>query len=121
MKSVEQAFTRFVDIIDANTPAAVEAALRPIFERSQELVPVKSGALKRSGFIEIRKGSKGQTFGEVGYGKGGVPHYAALQHENLDFLHKAPTQAKFLEQAVNEELNKALDQAVGVYSETMGF
>ena len=121
MKSIEQSFTRFIDTIQANTPAAVEAALMPIFVRSQELVPVRSGKLKRSGFLEIRKGSKGQTQGEVGYAKGGVPHYAGLQHENLDFQHKAPTQAKFLEQAVNEELNKALDQAAGLYAETMGF
>ncbi len=121
MKSVEEGFTRFVDIIQANTPAAIEKVLTPIFHRSQELVPVKTGKLKASGFIEIRKSGKTRVQGEVGYARSGVPHYAVMQHENLDFQHKEPTQAKFLQQAVEENLNGALDQAAGVYAETLGF
>lgn len=121
MKSVEDSFTRFVNTIQANTPAAIEAALQPIFKRSQVLVPKKTGALKNSGFIEVRTDLKVNPRGEVGYGRGGVPHYAAIVHENLDAQHAAPTQAKYLEQAVDEELSGALDQAAGVYAETLGF
>ena len=121
MKSVEQSFKRLLDHIGANSPAAVEAALMPIFERSQELVPVKTRALKNSGFIKVSQGLKGNARGEVGYGAGGVPHYAAIVHEDLDAQHASPTQAKYLEQAVNEHLSTALDQAAGVYSEQLGF
>ncbi len=121
MKAVEDGFTRFVNTIQANSPAAVEAALQPIFDRSQVLVPKKTGDLKNSGFIEVKPGLKGSAKGEVGYGRGGVPPYAGIVHENLDAQHAAPTQAKYLERAVDEELNGALDQAAGVYAETLGF
>ncbi len=121
MKSVEQSFRRLIDTIGANSPAAVEAALQPIFDRSQELVPKKTGALKNSGFLKVSPGLKGSARGEVGYGKAGVPPYAAIVHEDLDAQHASPTQAKYLEQAVNENLNGALDQAAGVYAETLGF
>jgi hypothetical protein len=71
-------------------------ALEPTFDKSQELVPVLTGALKRSGFLGVGE-SRGKKVAEIGYGRGGVPFYAARVHEDLDVYHKPPTQAKFLE------------------------
>lgn len=119
MKAVEQSYSRLIETLGLNSEAAIEAMLQPVFNRSQELVPVKTGALKSSGYIATRQ-SRGRSVGEVGYGKGNVPPYAVFVHENLDAQHAPPTQAKFLEQAVDEHAAGMLDQAAGVYAETLG-
>lgn len=119
MKSIEGSYTRLLDTLEASTKQAVEAMLRPVFDRSQVLVPVKTGELKASGYIETRK-RRGLVVGEVGYGRGGRPAYAVFVHENLDVHHAPPTQAKFLEQAANELAVGMLDQAAGVYEGILG-
>jgi hypothetical protein len=119
MKSIENSYTRLIETLEINTEAAMVQMLQPVFDRSQVLVPVKTGDLKASGYIQTRR-SGGKVVGEVGYGKGGRPSYAVFVHENLDAQHASPTQAKFLEQAANEMANGMLDQAGHVYSETIG-
>ncbi len=120
MKQVEGNYRRAVEMLRTNTPEAMRQMLQPVFDRSQVLVPFKTGALKASGYIEIRRRNKDVVVGEVGYGKGGKPPYAVFVHENLDAHHAAPTQAKFLEQAADENINDMLDQAGHVYNETLG-
>ncbi len=119
MKSVEESYTRLIEVLQADTPKAIKQMLRPVYNRSQELVPVDTGALKSSGYLEVVK-RRGQYAGEVGYGRGGNPPYAVLVHEDLDVPHVPPTQAKFLEQAADEHINDMLDQAGHVYSKTLG-
>lgn len=119
MVTVEKSYTRLIETLRADTPEAIRQMLQPVFDRSQELVPFDTGALKKSGYIETRQ-RRGLTVGEVGYGKGGVPHYAAKVHEDLDVFHAPPTQAKFLEQAADEHIAGMLDQAGHVYSQTLG-
>ena len=87
------------------TPIAIIDALEPIKDRSLELVPVDTGALKRSFFIETRQTASGSRV-VMGYGKAGNPWYAALVHENLFFRHAKGKSAKFLEIAVNENIDK---------------
>ncbi len=69
-----------------------------IFDRSQELVPVDTGALKNSGYVETETIPDGFEV-RIGYAKGDDPPYANFVHEDLTKHHDAPTQAKFLEQA----------------------
>ena len=69
---------------------------------SQTFVPVKTGDLKASGFIVTRSSARGAS-GTVGYAAASSPFYAAFVHERLDLKHKAPTQAKFLEEAVKRQ------------------
>ncbi len=83
MKAVEGSYSRLVETLQANTEEAVRQMLQPVFDRSQELVPVDKGPLKASGYIEVRR-TRGRVVGEVGYGKGGSPPYAPLVHEDLD-------------------------------------
>lgn len=110
MQKVEQSYTSLVDAIRAETPEMIEKMLQPVFDRSQELVPVKTGVLKSSGYIATRPSGKG-AIGEVGYGKGNVPPYAVFVHEDLDVQHTPPTQAKYLEQAANEHIQGFLGVA----------
>ncbi len=119
MRSIEKSYTRLVETLGASTEAAIEQMLQPVFDRSQVLVPVKTGVLKASGYIQTQRRG-GTAVGEVGYGKGGKPSYAVFVHENLDAQHASPTQAKFLEQAANEHAAGMLDQAGDVYRKTLG-
>lgn len=91
--------------IEGDSIDALKYALEPIYDESQILVPVDTGRLKASGFIEARKTGRGVT-GAVGYGKGGDPYYAVYVHEHLELRHEAPTQAKFLEEAVNRHIDE---------------
>lgn len=87
--------------INNATPDALEDALRPVFAESQRLVPVDTGALKESGFLG--KASDGSVM--IGYGIGGDPFYAPYVHEQVQNYHKPPTQAKFLQQPLEESLD----------------
>lgn len=77
-------------------------ALEPTFQLSQEYVPVDTGELKNSGFLEKDKGTKTPRV-VIGYARAGAPHYAALVHERVDIPHKSPTKAKFLSSALLED------------------
>jgi hypothetical protein len=78
--------------------AGTEAEARRVFERYR-LVPVRTGALKASGYITPVEVQGEIATVEVGYS---AP-YAAAVHEDLEAQH--PTgQAKFLEQPVNEAI-----------------
>lgn len=87
------------------TPGAIRYALQPIYEQSQIYVPVRTGKLKRSGFIlaEAEKHS-GRVRALIGYARHGQPHYAAFVHEMIHIPHAGVTQAKFLEKAVREKI-----------------
>ena len=103
MRVVRENMEAITNHVDNITPEALEFGLKPIFEESQRLVPVDTGRLKRSGFIETRR-TAGGTIAAIGYGRFGIPHYTAVVHENLLFRHAQPTQAKFLEVAISTKL-----------------
>lgn len=94
---------KVIDAIEVTSLPALRYALRPIYDDSQILVPVKTGDLKRSGFVEVRRRGK-VIEGVVGYARSEKPHYAIFVHERLDLFHQPPTQAKFLEEAVNRNI-----------------
>lgn len=119
VKQLEKNYRKFLDLVSGESPRIIEATLRPIFDRSQELVPVDTGKLKQSGYIAVRS-FRGRIQGEVGYAKGGVPFYAVIVHEDPNFKHKPPTQYKFLQKAVEENQGKLLDQVADGYSEILG-
>ena len=103
MDAIGQNLKKVTDRIQNITPEALIFGVQPIFDRSQELVPVDTGTLKSSGFIETRETSQGVGV-FVGYGRFGKPHYAGFVHERLDIRHAKGKQAKFLEAAVNEKI-----------------
>lgn len=103
MDAITQNVKKTIDRIEQVTPEALVFGVQPIFDLSQELVPVDTGDLKASGFIETRDTASGPSV-FVGYGRFGKPFYAGFVHERLDLRHAAGKQAKFLEAAVNERL-----------------
>lgn len=112
-------------------------ALIPTFELSQTYCPTASGRLKGSGYLEtvraianqaplgeqIDQGAMGNPdfdmpsakFDEtikvvMGYAKNNEPMYAGWVHENLEWKHKPPTKAKFLQSAIEEDLFNIQDR-----------
>lgn len=72
-----------------------------VFYRSQQLVPVDTGALRSSGHVTKPVVSGGRVMVKVGYGGSAAP-YALYVHEDPDARHALPTQFKFLEKPMVE-------------------
>ncbi len=119
MKQIIKNYNVAIRAVENASLPALKFGLQPIFDLSQELVPVRTGRLKRSGFIETSMGANGPN-GVVGYARAGIPNYAALQHENLFFYHRPPTQAKYLEEAVKRHLDAVLPRYTRHVKQNLG-
>lgn len=102
MQDVIKEYTRWVQHVEDVTPEILVEALEPAFKLSQIYCPQDTGKLKKSGYLESTT-FRGIPTVEIGYGKGGDPDYAAVVHENMEYRHKAPTKAKFLQAALEEQ------------------
>lgn len=103
MAGVISNYAKLVQYVRKIAPEVLEEALQPTFEKSQRYVPVDTGALKATGrILTTRKGRSFRT--EISYGGDGLLHYASIVHELTHLQHKAPTRAKYLESALNEDL-----------------
>jgi hypothetical protein len=69
-----------------------------VLPASQELVPVDTGALKQSGFVDGPEIGAGSASAEIGYD---TP-YALIQHENLALNHPHGGEPKFLETPLHQ-------------------
>jgi hypothetical protein len=103
MKSLEDIIKALVTQVGDATPEIVMKALEPTFEKAKKYCPKDTHALADSAYLE-NVGFRGQPRVEMGFARGGIPYYGVIVHENLEFHHQAPTQAKFLERAVNEDI-----------------
>lgn len=65
------------------------------FGQSQELVPVRYGVLRASGFVTEPQFRGSQSEVTISYGGAAAP-YAAYVHEVEKYRHDAPTRSKFL-------------------------
>jgi hypothetical protein len=104
LDEIVQNFRAFVGWIDWDVlPEVMVEALNPTLELSNYYAPKDTGELRGSSYAEVRK-RRGGPMAEVGYGKGGQAPYAVFVHENPNFFHAPPTQAKFLQRAMDEDL-----------------
>jgi hypothetical protein len=88
------------------TAASIEWAVR-VLDTSQQYVPVKTGALRDSGRVEVLDGNAtglGESRVAIIYDK----HYALDQHDNLDYIHPNGGQAHYVTRAVHEHLDDLL-------------
>ncbi len=108
-----------LDQFEGATPEIMYDALEPTFEKSQEYCPVDTGDMKASGYLDIVE-FRGNPKVEMGYGKGGVPFYTAYVHEMVEMPHKAPTRAKWVEVAINEDTFDIIDRVSDGYKQFMG-
>lgn len=101
------------------TPEVLYEALEPTFELSQKYVPVDTGKLKASGFLEMDQNPRNPRV-VMGYGRGGDPTYAASVHERVDYRHKDPTKAKYLLTAIEEDANEIQQRIIRGYKQATG-
>jgi len=79
-------------------------ALIPTYSLSQKFVPVRTGALALSGYLEIVENDDRGCRVELGYGKHGQPFYAIIVHERIDIPHRPPTRSKYLQAAISQDM-----------------
>lgn len=94
-----QEFTKSLPrAMNAAIQLAFNEVMAEVFADSQVLVPVKTGALKASGKLNIKHNLLfiREPEASITYGGPGVD-YAVYVHEILTDQHAAPTQAKYLE------------------------
>ena len=84
-----------------------------VFDRSQDIVPIDTGALRSSGVVDQPAVEGNEIFVAIRYGGAAAP-YAAVVHENLEAYHAPPTQAKYLEQPLVERLDEISDGLTAV-------
>lgn len=107
MQGVIKEISAIFNQTKAILPDVMEASLQPTFERSQLYCPVKTGLLKSSG--DLSSGiAKGRPTATISYGNGGEVHYAAMVHEMTENFHEPPTRSKFLQSALEEDINNIL-------------
>ncbi len=117
-KGIRDTLVKALAAIENVTPQAMIYGAQPMFDESQILVPMDTGALRASGFLRVADGNKQRV--ELGYAKGGLPPYGALVHERMDTFHAPPTQAKFLEEGVKRHTGQFLNRVAKFMKDTTG-
>lgn len=119
MASIIKNYENFSKHMEEETPEVLIEALQPTKELAEKYTPKDTGKLVESSYLE-KVSFRGITTVEIGFGKGGNPEYAATVHENLEFFHKSPTQAKFLQRALNEDENEVKNRIIFLLQEAAG-
>lgn len=101
MDGIIKNFKLLSEHVDNVTPEILMEAMEPAFALSQVYCPMDTGTMVASGYLQVIERYHKPTV-EMGYGKGGNPSYTAQVHENLEWRHKKPTQAKWLSRALEE-------------------
>ncbi len=76
---------------------ALHDEAEPVFARSQELVPVDTTALQKSGELHKPEVSGNSVSVAISYGDAATADYAEKVHEDLSVRHMPGRMAKFLE------------------------
>lgn len=108
-RAIRENLKKVIDAIQATSAEGLKHAMEPMFDTSQRLVPKDTLALARSGYLEARQTQRGASI-SIGYGRGGNPSYAGIVHERMGVHHDSPTQAKYLEEAVNQHIREVPDR-----------
>jgi len=108
----------FINHMSEGVAEVLAEALEPTLELSWEYVPVDSGDLLRSSYLEVEK-FRGQSRCEIGYAKGGNPSYAIYVHE-MPRWHEPPTSYKFLERAIMEDWDNIQGRVISGLKELSG-
>lgn len=99
--------------------AELQKQIDKIFTKSLVLCPVDTGVMKSTGRTEPVKIKATKIEGSITYGGGQAAKYTIVQHENLQFSHEHPTQAKWLEQPAKEQAKK-MPEAIAVKMRKVG-
>lgn len=103
IKRLTDSFASWTAHMTNQSGEVLREALKPTFQKSQEWCPILTGALRQSGYLEVRRvGLLGGWQAEIGYGRGNLPHYTVMVHEMPTF-HRPPTRWKWLQEAIQQD------------------
>lgn len=103
MKQIEGNFINWTRHLKAQSGEVLLEALGPTLAKAKKYCPHRTGVLRSSGYLEVRRIGAGNAFqAEIGFGRGGVPTYAIYVHET-PIYHAPPTRWKFLQTALEED------------------
>jgi hypothetical protein len=116
---------KMLEGLGTRVPAALAAALyqeaEAVMARSkQEFVPVDTGTLRASGYVEPPALTDGGILVTLGYG-GAAAAYALKQHEDLALHHPNGGQAKYLETPLNEAATGMADRVAAAAGRQLGW
>lgn len=112
-------YNTLINTLKSATPEILLAAMQPVFDKSQEYCPVDTSALVTSGIMFPETDIAGRQSVRIQYGDESAP-YAALVHEMVWLNHEPPTRAKYLQQAMEEEIDSFLSSIAIDYAMLMG-
>ena len=119
MADVIARYSAFVKGLNGLTSDILYNAMVPAFNKSQDYVPKKTGALMESGALMTFPGADGNAEAEIIYGNQQA-WYAALVHEYVWLNHRPPTRAKYLQAAMEEEYESFMESIVTDYMTVLG-
>lgn len=101
MQNVLANYEAFVDHMEEVTPQILKEAMQPTLDKAVVYCPEDTGRLRKSAYLEVES-RRGSHVVAIGFGKRGQPDYAVYVHE-MPYKHVAPTRAKFLQSAIQED------------------
>lgn len=112
MRQLEDLVNQIVRSLGESAPLVAYNALVPTINKATNVYcPIDTGELRASAYLEIVP-NRTRPVVEIGFARGGTPVYAVIVHENLIFHHEPPTRAKFLEEAVYEDIGDIGDRLI---------
>ena len=117
-KMLTDALLDILDQFEGVSEDLMIQALEPTFEKAKMYTPKDTLELVESAYLE-KTPFRGKPRVEMGFARGGSPDYAVYVHEIMSYQHEAPTRAKFLEQAMKEDLEHIYFRLGFLYREFM--
>lgn len=115
MADIIRRYSDLIKSLEAATPTILANAMQPVYNRSQIYVPKKTGALMSSAQLLAGVDERGRPMVSLVYGDSTTP-YAAIVHELVHLNHASPTRAKYLQAAMEEELDAFLTSVAVDYA-----
>lgn len=119
LRKLEDNFRQFARHVNEQSANVLVDALRPTFVKSQGYCPILTGALVGSSYLETRT-FRGNTVAEMGYARGSRPNYAVFVHERTDIPRRPPTRPKFLQSALQEDMDDIIIRIRDGFKEASG-
>lgn len=119
LQAITSEVAGFVAHMKDVTPDILVEALEPTFGKALEYCPVgETGRLRASGYLEVER-YRDLPVAVMGFGRGGNPEYTVYVHE-IPATHAPPTQAKWLQNALDEDFFSIVSSLPQLVSEAAG-
>lgn len=118
MAEIIRRYETLIRHLENITPQILFNAVQPVRNRAAVYVPKKTGALAASERIQFGVSEGGKPMVSLTYGDESA-WYAAIVHEMVGLNHESPTRAKYLQAALEEEMDAFLTSVTVDYIAAM--